>query len=66
MVVALPAGGAVDALARVMAEHMKSTLGPADHRGEHGGARRHAFYYRARGASPPDGYTLGMETLAIC
>ena len=43
IVVALPAGGGVDALARLLAEHMKSDARPADHRREHGRRRRHAF-----------------------
>ena len=62
MVVALPAGGAVDALARVMAEHMKVTLGQpiiVENMGGAGGTLSIARVVR----SPNDGYTLGMGTL---
>jgi tripartite-type tricarboxylate transporter receptor subunit TctC len=62
MVVALPAGGAVDALARVMAEHMKVTLGQTivvENMGGAGGTLSIARVVR----SAPDGYTLGMGTL---
>ncbi len=62
VVVALPAGGAVDALMRVLAEHMKVTLGQTlvvENMGGAGGTL--AIGRIAR--SPPDGYTLGMGTL---
>jgi tripartite-type tricarboxylate transporter receptor subunit TctC len=62
MVVALPAGGAVDALARVVAEHMKVTLGQTivvENMGGAGGTLSIARVVR----SAPDGYTLGMGTL---
>ncbi len=62
LVVALPAGGAVDALARVMAEHMKATLGQpiiVENMGGAGGTLSIARVVR----SVPDGYTLGMGTL---
>jgi tripartite-type tricarboxylate transporter receptor subunit TctC len=62
MIVALPAGGAVDALARVMAEHMRVTLGQTivvENMGGAGGTLSIARVVR----SAPDGYTLGMGTL---
>ena len=62
MVVALPAGGAVDALARVMAEHMRVTLGQpivVENMGGAGGTLAIGRVVR----SAPDGYTLGMGTL---
>ena len=62
MVVALPAGGAVDALARVMAEHMRATLGQpivVENMGGAGGTLSIARVVRAE----PDGYTIGMGTL---
>ena len=62
MVVALPAGGAVDALARVMADHMKTTLGQTivvENMGGAGGTLSIARVVR----SAADGYTLGMGTL---
>jgi tripartite-type tricarboxylate transporter receptor subunit TctC len=62
MVVALPAGGAVDALARVLAEHMRVTLGQTivvENMGGAGGTLSIARVVRAA----PDGYTLGMGTL---
>jgi tripartite-type tricarboxylate transporter receptor subunit TctC len=62
MVVALPAGGAVDALARVMADHMKTTLGQTivvENMGGAGGTLSIARVVR----STADGYTLGMGTL---
>jgi tripartite-type tricarboxylate transporter receptor subunit TctC len=62
MVVALPAGGAVDALARVMADHMRVTLGQTivvENMGGAGGTLSIARVVR----SAPDGYTLGMGTL---
>ena len=61
-VVALPAGGGVDALARVMAEHMKTTLGQpiiVENMGGAGGTLSIARVVR----SAPDGYTLGFGTL---
>jgi tripartite-type tricarboxylate transporter receptor subunit TctC len=63
MVVALPAGGAVDALARVLAEHMRVTLGQpiiVENMGGAGGTLAIARVVRAA----PDGYTLGMGTLS--
>ena len=62
MVVALPAGGAVDALARVMAEHMRVTLGQTivvENMGGAGGTLSISRVVRA----DPDGYTIGMGTL---
>jgi tripartite-type tricarboxylate transporter receptor subunit TctC len=62
MVVALPAGGAVDALARVMADHMRVTLGQpvvVENMGGAGGTLSIARVVR----SAPDGYTIGMGTL---
>jgi tripartite-type tricarboxylate transporter receptor subunit TctC len=62
MVVALPAGGAVDALARVLAEHMRVTLGQpvvVENMGGAGGTLSIARVVH----SPPDGYTIGMGTL---
>lgn len=62
MVVALPAGGAVDALARVIAEHMRQTLGQPiiiENMGGAGGTLSIARVVRAE----PDGYTVGMGTL---
>jgi len=62
MLVALPAGGGVDALARVMAEHMRVTLGQAivvENMGGAGGTLSIARVVR----SAPDGYTLGFGTL---
>jgi tripartite-type tricarboxylate transporter receptor subunit TctC len=56
-VVALPAGGAVDALMRVLADHMKSTLGQPiiiENIGGAGGTISIARIVR----SAPDGYTL--------
>ena len=61
-VVALPAGGGVDALARVLAEHMKTTLGQPiiiENMGGAGGTLSIARVVR----SAPDGYTLGFGTL---
>src|SRR5712691_5496722 len=63
VVVALPAGGAVDALARVLAEHMRVTLGQpvvVENMGGAGGTLSIARIVR----SPPDGYTLGLGTLS--
>jgi tripartite-type tricarboxylate transporter receptor subunit TctC len=62
MVVALPAGGAVDALARVVSDHMRVTLGQpiiVENMGGAGGTLSIARVVR----SAPDGYTLGMGTL---
>jgi tripartite-type tricarboxylate transporter receptor subunit TctC len=62
MVVALPAGGGVDALARVVADHMKTTLGQpiiVENMGGAGGTLSINRVVRA----PADGYTLGMGTL---
>ena len=62
VVVALPAGGGVDALARVMAEHMRGTLGQpivVENMGGAGGTLSIARVVR----SAPDGYTLGFGTL---
>ena len=62
LVLALPAGGAVDALARIMVEHMRGTLGQPviiENMGGAGGTLSIARVVR----SAPDGYTLGMGTL---
>ncbi|MGZ5863940.1 MAG: tripartite tricarboxylate transporter substrate-binding protein [Xanthobacteraceae bacterium] len=62
IVVALPAGGAVDALARLLAEHMRVTLGQpivVENMGGAGGTLSIARVVR----SAPDGYTIGMGTL---
>ncbi|MEI8152668.1 MAG: tripartite tricarboxylate transporter substrate-binding protein [Hyphomicrobiales bacterium] len=62
LVLALPAGGAVDALARIMVEHMRVTLGQPviiENMGGAGGTLSIARVVR----SSPDGYTLGMGTL---
>ena len=62
IVVALPAGGGVDALARLLAEHMKATLGQpiiVENMGGAGGTLSIGRIVR----SPPDGYTIGMGTL---
>ena len=61
-VVALPAGGAVDALMRVLADHMKGTLDQPiiiENIGGAGGTIAIARIVR----SAPDGYTIGMGTL---
>jgi tripartite-type tricarboxylate transporter receptor subunit TctC len=63
MVVALPAGGGVDALARVLADHMRVTLGQpiiVENMGGAGGTLSIARVVR----SAPDGYTIGMGTLS--
>jgi tripartite-type tricarboxylate transporter receptor subunit TctC len=63
IVVALPAGGAVDALTRVLAEHMRVTLGQpiiVENMGGAGGTLAIARIVR----SAPDGYTIGMGTLS--
>ena len=62
MVVALPAGGGVDALARTLADHMRVTLGQpiiVENMGGAGGTLSIARVVR----SAPDGYTIGMGTL---
>lgn len=62
MVVALPAGGGVDALARILADHMRVTLGQTivvENMGGAGGTLSIARVVR----SAPDGYTIGMGTL---
>ena len=62
MIVALPAGGGVDALARILAEHMRQTLGQTivvENMGGAGGTLSIARVVR----SAPDGYTIGMGTL---
>ena len=63
MVVALPAGGGVDALARILAEHMRQTLGQpiiVENMGGAGGTLSITRVVR----SAPDGYTIGMGTLS--
>src|SRR3989442_15939104 len=63
MIVALPAGGAVDALARVLAEYMRVRLGQpiiVENMGGAGGTLAIARVVR----SAPDGDTLGMGTLS--
>ena len=63
IVVALPAGGAVDALTRVLAEQMRVTLGQpiiVENMGGAGGTLAIARIVR----SAPDGYTIGMGTLS--
>lgn len=62
IVVALPAGGAVDALARVFADYMRTALGQpviVENMGGAGGTLSIARVVR----SAPDGYTIGMGTL---
>ena len=62
LVLALPAGGAVDALARVMVDHMRGTLGRpivVENMGGAGGTLSIGRVVR----STPDGYTLGMGAL---
>jgi tripartite-type tricarboxylate transporter receptor subunit TctC len=59
IIVPLPPGGAVDALARIMAEHMRTTLGQpivVEHIGGAGGTIAGARVARAA----PDGYTIGI------
>src|SRR2546423_920423 len=59
VIVPLPPGGAVDALARIMAEHMRGTLGQpivVEHIGGAGGTIAGARVARAA----PDGYTIGI------
>ena len=61
MVVALPAGGGVDALARVVAEHMRATLGQpiiVENKPGAGGT----LGADAAAKSPPDGYTILHNT----
>jgi tripartite-type tricarboxylate transporter receptor subunit TctC len=63
MVVPLPPGGAVDALARILAEHMRVTLGQpiiVENMGGAGGTLAMARIVR----SAPDGYTIGMGSLS--
>jgi len=62
IVVALPAGGAVDALGRVLAEPMRASLGQpviVENMGGAGGTLSIARIVR----SAPDGYTIGLGTL---
>jgi tripartite-type tricarboxylate transporter receptor subunit TctC len=62
IIVALPAGGAVDALARVLAEPMRAALGQpviVENMGGAGGTLSIGRVVR----SPADGYTLGLGTL---
>jgi tripartite-type tricarboxylate transporter receptor subunit TctC len=62
IVVALPAGGAVDALARIIAEPMRSMLGQPiviENLGGAGGTLAVGRVVRA----VPDGYTLGLGTV---
>ena len=62
VVLALPAGGAVDALARILVEHMRATLGqPSSSRTWAAPAARCRSRRVVRAA--PDGYTLSMGTL---
>jgi tripartite-type tricarboxylate transporter receptor subunit TctC len=59
IIVPLPPGGAVDALARILAEHMRGTLGQpivVEHIGGAGGTIAGARVARAA----PDGYTIGI------
>jgi tripartite-type tricarboxylate transporter receptor subunit TctC len=59
IIVPLPPGGAVDALARIMAEHMRGTLNQpivVEHIGGAGGTIAGARVARAA----PDGYTMGI------
>src|SRR5256885_3271163 len=59
IIVPLPPGGAVDALARIMAEHMRGTLSQpivVEHIGGAGGTIAGARVARAA----PDGYTIGI------
>ena len=63
MIVALPAGGGVDALARILAEHMRQALGQpiiVENMGGAGGTLSITRVVR----SAPDGYTIGMGTLS--
>ena len=62
IVVTLPAGGAVDALARIIAEPMRATLGQpiiVENLGGAGGTLAIGRVVR----SAPDGYTLGLGTV---
>ena len=62
IVVALPAGGAVDALGRILAEPMRAALGQPvilENMGGAGGTLSIARIVRAA----PDGYTIGLGTL---
>ena len=59
IIVPLPPGGAVDALARILAEHMRTTLGQpivVEHIGGAGGTIAGARVAR----SAPDGYTIAI------
>ncbi len=62
IVVALPAGGGVDALARLLADHMKTTLGQPVIVENMGGAGGTISIQRVVRAAP-DGTTIGMGTL---
>jgi tripartite-type tricarboxylate transporter receptor subunit TctC len=61
MIVPLPAGGALDTLARVFAEHMKTSLGQPVVIDNVGGAAGTIGVGRVARAAP-DGYTLGIGT----
>src|SRR5262245_32769653 len=64
MIIGLAAGGAVDVLARTVAEHMKGTLGQpivVENVSGAGGTVGTGRVVRAA----PDGYTLGMGTLGL-
>lgn len=63
MLVPLPPGGAVDAVARIFAEHMRHSLGQTivvENMGGAGGTLAMQRIVR----SAPDGYTIGMGTLS--
>jgi tripartite-type tricarboxylate transporter receptor subunit TctC len=61
MVVPLPAGGALDTLARTFAEHMRTTLGQPVLIDNVGGAAGSLGVGRVARAAP-DGYTIGIGT----
>jgi tripartite-type tricarboxylate transporter receptor subunit TctC len=61
MVVPLPAGGALDTLARTFAEHMRTTLGQPVVIDNAGGAAGSLGVGRVARAAP-DGYTIGIGT----
>src|SRR3954468_5023917 len=65
LVRALPAGGAVDALARVMVEHMRGTLGQPVIIENMGGAGGTLSIARV-GRSASAGYTIRMGTPKPC